>query len=165
MPHRLRSLLVIGGTIGVLFGGVNLVYSWWRPTSDDTPGALLGFYGPMFLLWALVAYRAARRRGRLLSGIAAGCVVAFGTFWTYSLFNAVRVNLFLEQLTARPDWQDMMMRFRASGEASLRSFINDDYLRGTPSKLLATEVIGTMMGTAGSVAGWLSQRTPAPPPV
>ena len=161
----MRNTFQIGLLIGAVFGLVNLAFAWLAPLADDTPAAVLMFYGPMLLLWALVAYRAARRRGRLLSGIAAGCVVAFGTFWTYSLFNAVRVNLFLEQLTARPDWQDMMMRFRASGEASLRSFINDDYLRGTPSKLLATEVIGTMMGTAGSVAGWLSQRTPAPPPV
>jgi len=28
---------------------------------DDTPGALLTFYGPVFLIWALAAFRATRR--------------------------------------------------------------------------------------------------------
>jgi hypothetical protein len=38
----------------------------------------------------------------------------------------VRVNLFLAELTARADWQNMMRRFDSSGFDSLRLFVNVD---------------------------------------
>src|SRR5262245_28116783 len=44
-----------------------------------------------------------------------GVGIAFGTFCVFVALNFLRVNLFLEQLTGRPDWQNMMVRFRASG--------------------------------------------------
>jgi len=151
-----RKALLIGVMVGVIFGSVNLAFAWLAPLEDDTPLVLLRFYGPMFVTWAFVSYRAARRSGQLRSGIATGLIVAFGTFCVFSVFNAVRVNLFLDELAARSDWQDMMLRFRASGMASLRSFVNADYLKGTPSKLAAAETIGLIMGAIGGVAGMSS---------
>jgi hypothetical protein len=55
--------LLLGLMVGLAFGAVNLVVTWMYPVADDTPGALLMFYGPMFLLWALAAFRATRRSG------------------------------------------------------------------------------------------------------
>lgn len=152
MPNW-RKPLLIGVIVGLVFGSLNLAIAWLAPLEDDTPWVILRFYGPMFFIWALVSYRAARRDGQLTSGIATGLIVAFGTFCVFSLFNAIRVNLFLDQLAARSDWQDMMLRFRASGMDSLRSFINADYFKGTPSKLAAAETIGLVMGAIGAVAG------------
>jgi hypothetical protein len=71
--------VVLGLIVGLVFGGVNLAFTWLDPLEDDSPGALLRFYGPMFCLWALASFRAARRGG-LLSGVMTGTIVAFATF-------------------------------------------------------------------------------------
>src|SRR5262245_9181948 len=93
-----KSRLRLGLFIGVTFGAVNLLSSWLFPLADDTIGALLRFYGPMFFLWALVSFGAARRDRRLLSGVTTGMVVSFATFCVFDLLNLLRVNLFLAEL-------------------------------------------------------------------
>src|SRR5262245_4270657 len=90
--------LVVGLLVGLIFGSVNLVYTWLAPLADDTPGALLRFYGPMFAIWAMAAFRAARRTGRLLSGVTTGVIVAFATFVAYEALILMRINLFLDEL-------------------------------------------------------------------
>jgi hypothetical protein len=157
--HPLTKTPVVQGLfIGLAFGVVNLVFTWLSPLTDDTAAALLRFYGPMFFLWALVAFAAARRTGRLLSGVAAGAVVAFGTFCVFEVFALLRVNLFLRELTGRRDWRNMMLRFRASEFDSLRVWVNLDYLKGAPLKLGVAALIGAMMGTIGGSVGRLRSR-------
>ena len=77
--------LHFGFLIGILFGFWNLLYSWLFPLADDTPTALLAFYGPMFSVWAAVASIATRRTGRLLTGVTTGAGVSFATFCIYDL--------------------------------------------------------------------------------
>src|SRR5262245_39974244 len=141
-----KSASRLGLFLGLIFGVVNLVFSWLSPLSDDTIGALFRFYGPMFLLWAFASFRAARRRGRLLSGVATGLVVAFATFCVFDLLNLVRVNVLLDDLTGRADWQGMMAGFRSSGFDSLRTFVTLDYIKDAPLKIGAASVIGALMG-------------------
>src|SRR5947208_12178198 len=93
--------LLLGFIVGLIFGSVNLVLTWLYPLDDDSPGALLHFYGPMFFVWALVSFRAARRNGRLLSAVITGIIVAFATFCIYDVLVLLRVNLFLNDLTSR----------------------------------------------------------------
>ena len=150
-----RQALLVGLVVGLVFGFVNLVFTWLYPLADDTPGALLLFYGPMFFVWALASFRAARRTGRLLSGVTTGLTIAFATFCAYDLLILVRVNLFLNELTGRADWQNMMMRFRASDIDSLRLFVNVNYVTGAPLKLGVSCAIGAAMGTIGGVLGQL----------
>jgi hypothetical protein len=137
---------------------VDLLMTWLRPLDDDTVPALLGFYGPMFVAWVLVALREARSTRRLTSGVTAGAAVAFGTFCVFVVLNFARVNLFLDQLTGRPDWQNMMARFQTTGTGSLRLFVNLDYLKGTPFKIAVATMIGAAMGTLGGSIGKLSRR-------
>jgi hypothetical protein len=144
---------IVGVGLGVLFGSANLVLSWLRPLDDDTPGALLRFYGPMFLAWAVVAFRAARRTGRLQSGVTAGMSVALATFSIYSLLILLRVELFLDDLTGRADWQQMVARFRESGFESLRAFITLDYLKGLPFKIGVASLVGGLFGAIGGGLG------------
>lgn len=150
--------LLLGLIVGVIFGFLNLLFTWLYPLADDTPGALLRFYGPMFFVWALASFRAARRTGRLLSGVTTGLTVAFATFCAFDLLILVRVNLFLNELTGRADWQNMMMRFRASDIDSLRLFINLDYVKGAPLKLGTSCAIGLIMGGIGGFLGQLAHR-------
>ena len=147
--------LLLGFVLGLVFGVVDLLFTWVAPLSDDSIPALLRFYGPMFLSWAFVSFRTARRSGRLSRGVATGIVVAFGTFCVFYVFNLLRVNLFLAELTGRTDWQSMMQRFQASGFDSLRVFVNIDYLKGAPFKIGVASVVGAVMGLVGGIVGRL----------
>src|SRR4030095_15157601 len=144
--------------VGLAFGVVNLLVTWMYPVADDTPGALLMFYGPMFLLWALAAFRATRRSGRFLSGVTTGMLVAFAAFCVFDLLVILRVNLFLSELTGRADWQNMMGRFQASGFESLRTFVHVDYIKGAPFKIAVASAIGAFMGVVGGFVGRLANR-------
>ena len=150
-----NSRVRLGLLIGLVFGALNLLFSWLFPLEDDNVGALLRFYGPMFFLWALASYRAARRDGRFLSGVTTGLVVAFATFCAYDLFILIRVNLFLGDLTGRADWQRLMARFKASGSSDLRTFVTLDYLKQAPLKIGAASVVGAVMGALSGLLGRL----------
>ena len=148
--------LLLGLMVGLAFGAVNLLMTWMYPVADDTPGALLMFYGPMFFLWAFAAFRASRRSGRFLTGVTTGMLVAFATFCVFDLLVILRVNLFLSELTGRADWQNMMGRFHASGFDSLRTFVNVNYLKGAPFKIAVASAIGALMGVVG---GFVARRS------
>jgi hypothetical protein len=152
----------VGFVLGLVFGIVDVLFTWVEPLSDDSIPALLRFYGPMFFLWAFVSFRAVRRTGRLSTGVTTGFAVAFGTFCVFYLLNLLRVNLFLAELTGRADWQSMMRRFRAGEFDSLRLFVNLDYLKGAPFKIGVASVVGAVMGLVGGAIGRLrSARIPA----
>ena len=122
----IKNLLLAGGVVGFVFGIVDLILTFFNPLEDDTPEQLLLFYGPMFLVWIVISFQAARRTGTLSSGVAAGMSVAFTTFCVFVVFNFLRVNLFLNQLTERADWQNMDTQARRREQ---RGFLNDQGFR------------------------------------
>src|SRR5688500_8508874 len=100
----------------------------------------------MFSVCAAAAFIATHRTGRVWTGIATGAVVAFATFCVYDLLVVLRVNLFLNELTARSDWRYLMMQFAASGYESLRTFVNVENIKGAPFKIGVATMIGAAMG-------------------
>jgi hypothetical protein len=52
----------------------------------------------------------------------------------------------------------MLLRFRASDIDSLRLFVNLDYAKGTPLKLVVSCAIGVLMGGIGGLLGQLTHR-------
>jgi hypothetical protein len=124
-----RSPLRLGFLIGLLLGSWNVMYSWLFPLADDTPTALLAFYG---------------------------------TFCVYNLLVILRVNLFLEELTRRSDWEDLTARFQTSGYQSLRTFVNVENVKGAPLKIGVASCIGAVTGLAGGVVGRLAHGRPVP---
>jgi len=152
------NALVLGIIVGLTFGAMDLIVTWLFPLADDTPGALLTFYGPMFVAWTLAAFRATRRSGRFLSGVTTGMLVAFATFVVFDLMVILRVNLFLSEITGRADWRNMMWRFQVSGFDSLRTFVNVDYIKGAPLKIGVASAIGACMGVVGGIIGSLPIR-------
>lgn len=150
--------LVVGAVLGLIFGAWNLVTTWQQPLSDDTPAALLRFYGPLLAIWALLAFLAARQTGRLSSGTSTGTAVAFAAATIFVAFNFLRINLFLSDLTGRSDWQNLIGRFSTSGSNSLRLFVNLDFMKGTPLVIAVLTALGAALGTAGGILGQLSAR-------
>ena len=148
--------LLLGFVLGLVFGVVDLLLTWMAPLSDDSIPALLRFYGPMFCSWTFASFRSVRRSGRLTRGVTTGIVVASGTFCVFCVFNLLRVNLFLAELTGRTDWQSMMQRFRASESDNLRVFVNVEYLKDAPLKIAVASVIGAVMGLVGATFGRLT---------
>jgi hypothetical protein len=146
-----RDPVLLGLLVGAGFGLWNLIATRLDPLSEDTPSALLIFYGPMFVIWGLSGYGASRRTGRLLDGVRVGATVAFVTFVVYDLTQFVRVNVFLDALTQRSDWQNLMARFQSSGYESLRSYVNYVGLTGAPFKILVASIIGAGTGLVGGV--------------
>jgi hypothetical protein len=152
----MRRMIVLGLLLGAGFGLWNLIASLVDPLADDTPSALLIFYGPMFTIWGLAGFAAARRTGRVLDAVKVGATVGFVTFVVYSLAVFLRVNLLLDTLAARSDWQHMVtVRFPASGFRSLRAFVNYEGVTGAPFKLLVASIIGTVTGLLGGLCGGL----------
>ena len=147
----------VGVVVGVSFGSWNVLYSWLYPLADDTPTALLAFYGPMFFVWAAAAFVATRRTRKVFTGVATGAVVAFATFCVYDLLIVLRVNLFLKELTGRADWRNLMSQFRASGYENLRTFVNVENIKGAPLKIGVASAIGALMGLIGGAFGRLTR--------
>jgi hypothetical protein len=160
----LTDWVLWGASLGLAFGIWDLFYTWREPLADDTPLALLTFYGPMFAAWGFAGFRARKRSGQLSEAVKAGLTVACVTFTIFYVANFVRVNVFLETLRLRADWQNMVSRFETSGWGSLRAFINYDYLKGAPFKIGVAGAIGAGTGLLGGLLAHITrQRIDSPP--
>jgi hypothetical protein len=149
-----RFGIVLGFAVGI----ANLLHTMLWPLAEDSAAAVLTFYGPVFLLWALSGFLAARLTERWLSGVWTAIVLAFVTALIYDAIVILRVNLFLEDLTQRTDWQRWMREYEASGSSSLRTFINFAYLKDMPLKVAFETGFGVVMGVIGATLGILVNR-------
>ena len=154
-----RHLVLLGLGLGIVFGVWDLVVTAADPLGEDTPLALLTFYGPMFAAWALASLRVSRQTGRLVDGLWAGATVAFVTFVVFDLFAIVRANVFLEALTARADWQNLMRNYPGVEVESLRAYITKSYLAGAPFKVVVATLIGTTTGLLGALTARVSRAS------
>lgn len=154
----MRKILALGLLLGAGFGLWNLIATRLNPLAEDDLFPLLVFYGPMFTIWGFTGFVASRRTGRLLDAVKVGATVAFVTFVVYDFAVIVRVNLFLDTLSQRSDWQNLMERFQASGFESLRAYANYNYLTGAPFKILVASIIGAGTGLVGGFFGSLGRR-------
>jgi hypothetical protein len=152
--------VLLGVLVGAAFGLWNLIVTWLDPLAEDTPFALLIFYGPMFAIWGLAGFAASRRTGQLLDGVRVGATVAFGTFVVYVLTQFIRVNVFLDILSQRSDWQNLMARFQNSGYESLRRYVNYVGLTGAPFKILVASIIGAGTGLVGGILARVGRLRP-----
>src|SRR5215470_2254987 len=96
-----RRTLILGVLLGAAFGLWNLIETLADPLADDSPSALLAFYGPMFAAWGLAGTLAARRDGRVADGVKAAAGLALVSFSVYTLLVMLRINLFLDAMRRR----------------------------------------------------------------
>jgi len=157
--------VMLGVAVGVVFTAINLVVSVIAPLLDDSPMTLLGFYGPMFLIWGVAGYLAYRRTGRLVQALTVGATVAFATFAIFTLGVILRFNLLLDTVSQRDDWRNLLLRYQASGFDSLRTYANYEYFTGAPLKILTASTIGAVMGLMGGLVGRFSRAASRPFPM
>ena len=150
--------LTTGALLGVAFGAWNLVETWLDPLADDTIAALLLFYGPMFATWGVAGFVFSRRSGRVVDAITAGATIAFVSFAVFALANLIRVNLFLDSILNRADWQNMRMRFQASGFSSIRVFVAYNLVMDLPLKVSVASIIGAFAGSVGGLLATIHRR-------
>jgi hypothetical protein len=93
--YPLRRFVILGLVVGAGFGLWDLIVTLVNPLAEDDPSALLLFYGPMFAIWGLAGFVAARRTGRIVDGVMVAAIVAFVTFVVFDVAAIVRVNVFL----------------------------------------------------------------------
>jgi hypothetical protein len=153
-----RKPVLLGLLVGASFGLWNLIATRLNPLAEDTPRALLVFYGPMFAAWGLAGFAVTRRTGRVFDGAKVGATVACATFVMYVATQFVRVNVFLDVISQRSDWQDLMARFRESGSGNLRWYANYVGLTGAPFKILVATMIGAGTGLLGGFLGTLGRH-------
>ena len=157
-----RAAILFGLVLGAIFSIWNLIASQIAPLAEDTPGALLLFYGPMFAAWAAAGFLSGRRTTRFVDGAKTGALVALVTFLVLTASVIARVNFFLDLTSQRPDWQNLMVRYRSSGFSSLRAYANYVYFTAAPFKLLVATIIGALCGLLGGCSSLLwGTRRPA----
>ena len=148
----------MGAILGAAFGVWNLVETWLDPLADDTIAALLLFYGPMFAAWGVAGFVFARRSGRVLDAITAGATIALVSFIVFALANLIRVNLFLDSILNRADWENMRMRFQGSGFSSFRAFVAYHFVMDLPLKISVASIIGAFVGLVGGLLTMIHRR-------
>jgi hypothetical protein len=154
----LAARVKLGLALGAFFGVWNLMASVFDPLAEDTPLALLRFYGPMFTVWGLAGLEASRRTGRIQSGVRVGTTVAFVTFVVLTLAVIGRINLFPDVTSQRPDWENLVAGFQTSGFESFRTYANYVYLTGAPFKIIVASLIGAVTGLVGGLFGIVGRQ-------
>ena len=134
-----------------MFGAWNVIVSVLAPRMDDTPLALLSFYGPMFVAWGYAGHAAYRRTQRLGRSVSAGAIAGLMTFIVLTTVVIARVNVALSVVSERPDWRNMVAGYPQSGFDSFRAYANYIYIVGAPFKIAVAATIGAACGFIGGM--------------
>ena len=156
------SPVTSGLAIGAIAGTLNLIGTRIYPLADDTPAAMAVWLVGFLSAWTLIAFGAARRTRRFRDGVMAGVLVGTATMAVFHLAAIARVNLFLEQIRYRNDWQNLVARFDASEFRSLRAYANYMYVSQTPLLLALGAIAGAVSGALGGAAGRLIRMSDGP---
>jgi hypothetical protein len=152
------SPAMFGLAMGAVLGVLNLIETVRHPLADDEGGAMLTYVALVWLVWSAVGFAAARRTRRLADGVKAGLLVGVAMMAVFDLAAILRVNLFLDLIRYREDWQNLVGRFGRSDFHSLRVYANYEYLRTTPLVVAIGAAAGTLAGLLGGTAAVAGQR-------
>src|SRR5262249_25535647 len=110
--------LAIGLIAGASLGVLNLADTARQPLADDEGGAMLLWAAAVVLVWSAAAWAAAWHTRRFADAVAAGIIAGVATLLVFHAASIVRVNVFLDVIRYRTDWQNLVARFNASGYTS-----------------------------------------------
>ena len=128
-----------------------------RPSRGGLPDPAPGFLRPDVHDLGARGLRIVTQDRAALGCCQIGAAFSFVTFAVYTIAVITRVGVFLDAMTRRPDWQNLMERFRVSGFGTLRGFVNYEYATGAPFKILIASMIGVATGLVGGLLRWRSR--------
>jgi len=145
--------VVFGAVLGTLLGGWILVSTLVAPLAEDTPVIVATMFGAVFLALAVPGFAARRRGGHFLDALEAGAIAGAITFALFLLSGILRVNLFLDVIRNRSDWENLVADYARSDFESLRAYANYVYAKG----IVVFPVVGVVAGAiSGSLGGLLA---------
>jgi hypothetical protein len=143
--------VAFGVILGSLLGAWILVSTLVSPLADDTAAGVGTMFGVVLLALMVPGFSSRRRGGRFGDAVAAGAAAGAITFALFLVFGILRVNLFLETIRNRSDWQNLVADYSRSGFHSLRAYANYVYAKG----ILAIPAAGLVAGAVCSSLGGL----------
>jgi hypothetical protein len=145
--------VVYGLVLGTLLGGWMLVSTVIAPLADDTPAIIATMFGVVFLALAVPGFDARRRGGHFVDALEAGAIAGTVAFALFLLIGILRVNLFLDIIRDRSDWEHLVADYARSDFQSLRGYANFVYAK----QIVVLPVIGVVAGAiSGSLGGLLA---------
>jgi len=162
-----QMLLLVGSVafgvaIGAGLGVWILVDTAVAPLAEDTPLAVGSMFAGLLVLFAVPGFTARRRGGRARDSMQAGAIAGALAMALFCLLGIVRVNVFLDVIRDRSDWEGLIADFAGSGFGSLRAYANYVYMKD----LILMPMIWASAGAAsGALGGLLAaiERRPDPP--
>src|SRR3954471_1688954 len=130
-----------------------LVSTVIAPLADDTPAIIATMFGIVFLALAVPGFAARRRGGHFVDALEAGAIAGTIAFALFLLIGILRVNLFLDIIRNRSDWEHLVADYARSDFQSLRGYANFVYAK----QILVLPVVGVVAGAiSGSLGGLLA---------
>jgi len=140
-------LLWLGLSVEIVLS--NVVFP--STSDDDTVSVLISYlsiFVALFVVGVLAARAGSGRMGALIAGAVAGAMIGALTIGTFAVVD----NVFLDVVSQQ---QAKITAFAASGETSMRTFINNGLIGGAVFLTLVFAVMGAGLSFAGNWA----QRT------
>jgi hypothetical protein len=149
--RSLRLPSIIGLAIGAALGLVNLVDTARRPLADDDALTMLAWLVVVVAMWSAAVVILTRGTWRLAHAVMVGAVLGAATMLVFDAAAIVRVNVFLDAIRHRDDWQHLVARYQQSGFRSLRAYANYQYAIGTPTVIALGTIAGAISGGIGGL--------------
>jgi hypothetical protein len=150
MSH-LTKPVAYGLALGTVLGAWILVNTAITPLAEDTGLAVGAMFGMVFLALAVPGFAARRRGGHFVDALEAGATAGAIAFALFLFFGILRVNLFLDTIRSRSDWQNLVADYTRSDFQSLRAYANYVYAKGIVFFPIAGIVAGAISGSLGGV--------------
>src|SRR5262245_34080638 len=120
--HGVIRPFAAGIVIGAFLGVLNLVDTARHPLADDDAGVMLVWVIVLVTIWTAASLAATWTAPRIVDAIKAGTIVGCVTIAVFHAASIVRVNVFLNVIRDRADWQNLLTRYSHSGFGSLRAY-------------------------------------------
>ncbi len=158
--HTAQPSLAIGLAIGTVLGMMNLIDTARHPLADDDAGTMLAWLVALLLIWSAAAVAVTWRTRRVSDAVKVGAILGIATIVMFHAASIVRVNLFLDAIRHRGDWQNLVARYNQSGFRSIRAYANYEYATMTPMVIALGAIAGSISGVVGGLVNtvWRTLR-------
>jgi hypothetical protein len=149
--RSLRLPTMIGLSIGAVLGLVNLIGTARWPLADDDALTMLAWIVALLAMWSAAVVFLTRGTRHLAHAVIVGAILGVATMLVFDATAIVRVNVFLDAIRHRDDWQNLLVRYQNSGFRSLRAYANYEYAIGTPMVIALGTIAGAISGGVGGL--------------